>query len=61
MQSFPDLERHGTSDELVIVFHGYARAANRMASVRQVIAETRPNADIYAPLLPFARAAAALF
>ena len=56
MQSFQDLERHGTSGELVIVFHGYARAGERMASVREVIAETRPNADIYAPLLPFARA-----
>jgi hypothetical protein len=38
MQSFQDLERHGTSGELVIVFHGYARAGERMASVREVIA-----------------------
>ena len=55
MHSDPHFEQNGQSDELVIVLHGYSKATDRMAAVRETIKDVRPNADIYAPRLPFIR------
>jgi pimeloyl-ACP methyl ester carboxylesterase len=47
------LERHGTHSELVIALHGFAAAGDRLSAVRETITEALPNADIFAPALPF--------
>ena len=47
------LETRGVSDELVVVLHGFANDDERLHTVRQTIRGARPDADIYAPALPF--------
>jgi hypothetical protein len=42
-------------NELVVVLHGYSGAAGRMATVCETIRAPRPDADIYAPVLPFGK------
>jgi pimeloyl-ACP methyl ester carboxylesterase len=45
----------GKRKELIVAIHGYSSAGNRLASVREVIRTAWPDADIFAPELPFAR------
>jgi pimeloyl-ACP methyl ester carboxylesterase len=49
----PDPDGH--SNELVVVIHGYGSGGKGMSAVRETIREALPNADIYAPELPFGR------
>ena len=49
------VERGTESDELVVVLHGFATPDNRLQDVRRLVREAKPNADIYAPLLPYRR------
>jgi hypothetical protein len=46
------LEKHGTSEELVIALHGYSKSSDRLAAVRETVTDILPNADIFAPTLP---------
>lgn len=55
MASHLYLERHGRSDELFIALHGFSKAKGRLSAVRETITELSPNADIFAPVLPFAK------
>jgi pimeloyl-ACP methyl ester carboxylesterase len=53
MQSHRYLEQHGTRRELVIALHGYSKSSDRLKAVCETIADLRPDADIFAPVLPF--------
>lgn len=55
MDAWRYLEQHGDSTELVIALHGYSRSYHRLAEVRSTITAVRSNADIFAPLLPYAQ------
>ena len=47
------LEQGSRSDELLVIVHGFATPDNRLQDVRKLLRQTKPNADIYAPLLPY--------
>lgn len=49
------LEPGASRRKLVIAIHGYANGAKRLKAVRRVIGDSLPDADIFAPELPFAR------
>lgn len=49
----PFLERNADGRKLVVALHGYAQSQHRLKSVRRVIANVFPDADIFAPELPF--------
>src|SRR5580693_610053 len=55
MESHRYLERHGNSDELVVALHGFAGSSERLAAVRETIADILPDADVFTPVLPFAQ------
>ena len=55
MPSHPYLERHGARSELVVALHGFASAADRLQAIRETITEALPNADVFAPILPFGK------
>jgi pimeloyl-ACP methyl ester carboxylesterase len=55
MASHRYLERHGNSDELVVALHGFAGSSERLAAVRETIADILPDADVFTPVLPFAQ------
>jgi pimeloyl-ACP methyl ester carboxylesterase len=42
----------GTSQQLVVLIHGYTGSSKKMGSIRDTIAITLPNADILAPDYP---------
>ena len=48
-----NLEPGTARDELVVMLHGFSRAQERIASLRETVREVKPDADIYAPLLPY--------
>jgi alpha-beta hydrolase superfamily lysophospholipase len=51
----PFFEPGKNHDELVVFFHAFGNASQRLAAVREVTREAKPNADFFAPELPFAR------
>jgi hypothetical protein len=53
MQTHRYLEPHGEHNDLVIALHGYTKSTDRLASVRETITDLMPDADIFAPKLPF--------
>lgn len=48
------LQKRGTSQELVVIVHGYCGSAHGMRYVEKHVADKYPNADIYLPDLPHA-------
>jgi pimeloyl-ACP methyl ester carboxylesterase len=42
----------GTSQQLVVLIHGYTGSSKKMGSIRDIIAKRLPNADILAPDYP---------
>lgn len=42
-------------DELIVFIHAYGNASQRLAAIREVTREVKPDADFFAPELPFAR------
>lgn len=48
------LEPGGTREELIVCLHGYRNRSQRLQEVRDVLRAGKPNADIFAPLLPTA-------
>jgi pimeloyl-ACP methyl ester carboxylesterase len=49
------LEAGTVRDELVVILHGFARARERMAALRQTVGEFMPTVDIYAPELAYSK------
>ena len=51
----PYLEKGTTRDELIVTIHGFGSGLKPMLGAREVIRESRPGADVFAPMLPVAR------
>ena len=49
------LEPGTVRDELVVMLHGFSRARERIAGLRQAVRDIMPNVDIYAPELPYVK------
>lgn len=47
--------RSAASDQLVIILHGFKGSPAKMETVRRVVMEACPQADVYVPYLPLAR------
>ena len=51
-QPVPEFERRGDSTDLVVLLHAFRKSRENLRHVREMVAEAKPNADIFAPNLP---------
>lgn len=51
-RNFPVFEQRGSSTELIILLHSYKQNRQSLASLRKIVEEEKPDADILAPDLP---------
>src|ERR1041385_8677279 len=54
MQPVDGLERHGEHKNLYVVLHQYCGSPKALLPIRRAIRKIDPDADIYAPRMPFA-------
>jgi len=47
-----NFEKRGRSKELVVILHGNLSSPKKLSSVRRIVEEELPDADIYIPKLP---------
>jgi pimeloyl-ACP methyl ester carboxylesterase len=54
MRPMDGLERHGQHNKLYVVLHRYCSSPKALLPIRRAIRKIDPDADIYAPRMPFA-------